>query len=559
MHLDENRIQPERILINYLISGSVFFLCSLLLISGIPKKSLLRILAALVLIILVGLLVKNIPLQGYYQTTDFFQIWSFQLIIPSVILPLVLSIFLIFKTLFLNFQLKSFPHDSLKKSDFKNFSSVSIIATVFSAFFLGVTGYMAIPVIAYLKILFTHKLSRIRESTGLNTFLNPDFAYPFFLGILSIGFILWIIIENRKHKHNRKDHFSFYSVLLSCSVIFFILNNLVGKTPEYIREIICIDRNTGVTIWKIDCLNGPAIGNSIHNSQATPTPLIYNKSVYAYFGSAGMVSADFDGNLKWENRDLPFKSIHGVGVSPVSSREGIVILSSMSENPYLTSLDPNTGKQQWKKDMKGRKEPLGEYRTPLVFESDEEELIIEWSVLRNELVLYQANTGNVIYKYNPNWSCAGEPVTTPIINDGNIYLSNVLNIASVNIKEVIRGNSPVKWLTELNGRGPETSSPVLADRMIFMASDNGYITCLSAITGEILWQEKLTGTYFSSPVITGKKVYFSNTSGLTTVLECSGVYKKISENELPEGIYSTIVPVDGQLFIRTKNTLWCLN
>jgi outer membrane protein assembly factor BamB len=558
MYFDENRSQSARILINYLFTGSVFFLCLLFLITRFPKKSIIRIISGLVIIILDILLVKFMPLQDYYTTPDFFQLWIFQLIIPGVILPLLLSIFIIFKTIAIRNKSQTIQDHNLKTSPEKSLSSLFLIFSAISAFALGIAGYMAIPLISVAKISYRDKISRIQESLKFSTLFSPDLAFPFFLGVLSIGFLLWFILENKKNEFNRKGQFYFYAALLCCSSIFFIMNNFTIRNPEYKREILCVDRFSGLIKWKKVCLVGLAEGTSTYNSQATPTPAIHNNSVYAYFGNAGLVSTDFNGNINWENKNLPFECIHGVGASPIFCRDGIVILNATSKNPYLTLLDFKTGKQKWKTELKSSKGSLGEYRTPVLFELNGQELIIEWSFFRNELVFYKAKTGEVMYMYNPEWNYEGESITTPVINGGIIYLSNSLNVVAVDIYKLIDGKSPIIWEADLKKRGPETSSPVLTKGMLYTVSDNGFVTCLNSTTGEILWQKKLPGTYFSSPIISGKKVYFSNTGGLTTVLECSPLYNKIAENQLPEGIYSTLVPIDGQLFIRSKNTLWCV-
>jgi outer membrane protein assembly factor BamB len=557
MYFAGERTQPERILTNYLFSGSVFFLCLLLLMNRFPERSTIRVIVGLIIMILVALIVKYLPRQNYFTTSDLFKSWVVLLVIPGVILPLLLSIILIFKTIVNKYKFRPVADNSLNPAPLKSMSSRFMIFSVISAFLLGISGFLAVPIITVAKVILSEKLMRIHEPLKFTTFINPDFAYPFFLGVLIIGFLLWLIIEPKKHGYNSKNQFYFNSALLFCSALFFVMNNFSIRKPEYRREILCIDRNSGIIKWKRDCLRGPATGTSTYNTQATPTPLIHDNFVYAYFGSAGIVSADFEGNIKWENTNLPSQSNYGVGASPILCSEGIIILNSTSANPYLTLLDFNSGTQKWKTELKAREGSGGEYRTPILININGQELIMEWSFNRNELAFYEAKTGKVKYMYKPDWGYEGESVTTPLLNEGIIYLSNRLNIVALDIFKLIDGKSPVLWKTELKGKGPDTSSPVLVYGMIFMITDNGFVKCLNSDTGEILWQEKLRGTYFSSPIITGKKVYFSNISGVTTVLECSPHFKKVAENYLPEGIYSTLVPVDGQLFVRTKNTLWC--
>ena len=407
MYFAGERTQPERILTNYLFSGSVFFLCLLLLMTRFPEKSTIRVIVGLIIMILVALIVKYLPRQNYFTTSDLFKSWVVLLIIPGVILPLLLSIILILKTLVNRYKSRAVEDNSLNPAPLKSMSKRFMIYSVISAFLLGISGFLAVPILTLAKVILSEKLTRIHEPLKFSTFINPDFAYPFFLGVLIIGFLLWLIIEPKKHRYNSKNQFYFNSVLLFCSALFFVMNNFSIRKPEYRREILCIDRNSGIIKWKRDCLRGPATGTSTYNTQATPTPLIHDNFVYAYFGSAGFVSADFEGNIKWENTNLPYQSNYGAGVSPIFCSEGIIILNSTSANPYLTLLDFNSGKQKWKTELKAREGSGGEYRTPLLINMNGQELIMEWSFNRNELAFYEAKTGKVKYMYKPDWAYEG--------------------------------------------------------------------------------------------------------------------------------------------------------
>ena len=102
MYFNENRAEAERILTTYLFSGSVFLFCTLMIMIRFRKDSIIRIITGLIIIILVILLVKYRPFPEEYITSELFKMrnfYTFQLIIPSVILPFILSFFLIFKTI----------------------------------------------------------------------------------------------------------------------------------------------------------------------------------------------------------------------------------------------------------------------------------------------------------------------------------------------------------------------------------------------------------------------------------------------------------------------------
>ena len=562
MFFNENRSQGERILISYFFSGSVFLCALFSLIVRFPKDSSSRIIAGIITIISVPLLVIFHPIPEFYFAEDFFRItnlWIFQLMVPSVILPGLFSLFLLLTPVIITKRRLKFTSKIFRQADQQRKITLRIRISAIVFFLMGLTGFMTIPAISLAKWLNRDTLTRIQAPFGLGVFFNPEYSFPFFLSVIGIVFILLFFtgINAEAIKANKNQHIN-NSAILCSSLIFFAILNLSTNDPTYTREIICIDRYNGKIKWKKECMTSPAVSCSNYNSQATPTPLIDNKNIYAYFGSAGFFSADKKGSLKWRNTDLPYESIHGVGGSPVLSNDGIVLLNSMAKNPYLTLLDTATGAQLWKTNMSPFGDVGGEYRTPLVFELNGQKVIIEWSSARASLVVYAAKTGMILYLYNAGWTIAGESISTPVMSEGIIYLPTRSSVAALDILKLARNESPILWIAELNDKGPDTSSPVLVNGMLFMVSDNGIATCLSSKTGEIYWQEKLKGNYFSSPVSAGERVYFSNSAGMTTVVQCSPKFRILNENYLPEGIYATLVPVDGQLFIRTKNTLWCI-
>jgi outer membrane protein assembly factor BamB len=560
MYFNESRREAERMLINYMFSGALLLFSILLSALKLPERSKFRFLTGVLVIVLVALLIRFRPHREFFLLSDFIQvkyIWLFELTIISVVLPVILSFHLIINVFTHNQTTRKVINNPIL-SYTEKLSSNSPRFSFFTAVLLGLSGFISIPLIAAFKWFLRNDLARIQDQWSLSLFLDPGFAYPFFPGILSLGYLIWFFVENKKGGFDSDKRSRLFPVLIGFSAIFFILLNYGRQDTSVIRDTLCIDRHSGIIKWQRHDLTGPAVECSNYNSQASPTPLIDSNSVYAYFGSAGLISADKSGNFRWMNNSLPFKSIHGAGASPVFWKGGIVILSSMSENPYLISLDKKTGKEQWKTDLPEISGVGGEYRTPIIFEYDGQELILEWSTSRSEIVIYEAKTGRIINNFITDWAERDEAITTPCLHDGILYLSDNKSVVASDIRKLLNNDSSILWKTELSGRGPTTSSPVFSNGLLFMISDNGFANCLNARTGDILWQKKLKGLYFSSPVSIGKNIFFSNSAGITTILKSAPEYTLIAENALPEGIYSTLVPVDGELFIRTKNTLWCI-
>jgi hypothetical protein len=80
--------------------------------------------------------------------------------------------------------------------------------------------------------------------------------------------------------------------------------------------------------------------------------------------------------------------------------------------------------------------------------------------------------------------------------------------------------------------------------------------------GHIYWKERLPGKYSGSPIAANGLVYILNEAGKTIVIKPGPTLEVIAENDLvaaPDEIFrATPTPLDGQLFIRSTTTLYCV-
>ena len=108
------------------------------------------------------------------------------------------------------------------------------------------------------------------------------------------------------------------------------------------------------------------------NSCATQTAVTDGNRIYAWFGNEGLFCCNFNGDILWSQKDLPFDSIDGVVTSPLLD-SGLVIIQSESSSEichaadsYVTALDAATGTTAWKVERPPSPFPSGNCRTPLI-------------------------------------------------------------------------------------------------------------------------------------------------------------------------------------------------
>lgn len=119
--------------------------------------------------------------------------------------------------------------------------------------------------------------------------------------------------------------------------------------------------------------------------------------------------------------------------------------------------------------------------------------------------------------------------------------------------------SAVRWRYQ---RGiPQLPSPLLYARALYMVNDaGGLVTTLNPDTGALIQQGRLkvpSDRYYASPVAGDGKIFISSEGGKVIVLPPGGGLEALAVNDLQDNIYATPALVEGRIYIRTLNSLYC--
>jgi outer membrane protein assembly factor BamB len=339
--------------------------------------------------------------------------------------------------------------------------------------------------------------------------------------------------------------------------LYFVYANALPRGPRLERGIVCVERQSGGVRWR--CGGVVAPGGVMHsdNSPATPTPATDGKRVYAYFGAPGLLCADIRGRRLWVNRDLPYASREGVASSPLLCQGRVIVLSESDAGGYLAAVAGETGRLLWRTPRHKRRHSFaGNCRTPTVLTIAGRPVVIVWGY--EDVSGYDPVTGRELWTHAvEEVGTGGNPVASAASDGRHLFLVGPYQAMCLDAERLGGSGSFLLWRQETDD-GPQCSTPVVRNGLLFAVSDNGSACCLDARTGKELWRRELEAQHYASVIAIGDRIYFCGTQGRTTVVACHRTFRLLAQNDLKERTFATPAPVDGALYLRTRTHLYCL-
>lgn len=294
------------------------------------------------------------------------------------------------------------------------------------------------------------------------------------------------------------------------------------------------------------------------NSFASPTPVIRDGRLYCHFGSSGTACVDTrEEKVVWVNHDLRVNHENGAGSSPVLWKDMLIVHCDGSDQQYIAALDARSGKLAWKTDRSGEMSPHPQmkksYGTPLVVEIAGQPVLI--SPASNWLYAYDPYSGRELWKIAYG-ELGFSVVPRPVFGHGMLYFSTGFMQPEL-IAVRLQPNKPeIAW--RYKRQMTTQPSPLLVGDQLYVVSDKGIFTSLNALTGELVYSERLGGNFSSSPLFAAGRIYVSNREGSTFVIQPGTEYRLLATNTLDGQIMASPAALDNTLYIRTDRALYAI-
>jgi outer membrane protein assembly factor BamB len=322
------------------------------------------------------------------------------------------------------------------------------------------------------------------------------------------------------------------------------------------RILLCLDRETGQTVWQQKVLASPLEHKHVLNSFASSTPATDGELVFAAFldrDEMFVAAYDFQGKQRWGVRPGPFASMHGFCSSPILYKEEVILNGDHDGNSYLVALSRTDGKTIWKTP---RDNHTRSYCAPLVRDiAGRPQMVLTGDKC---VASYDPNTGKRIWLIDgPTEQFVASPVyhekSGLVLITGGFPDHHILAIRPDGTGNVTQTH--IAWRTTQGAA--YVPSPIIVGDCFLVISDSGVAHCFGVQTGKLLWKERL-GEEHASLVSAEGRVYCLNDKGVMNVVKAGAQFERLAQNEIGEKCFASPAISQGQVFLRGDKHLFCI-
>ena len=349
------------------------------------------------------------------------------------------------------------------------------------------------------------------------------------------------------------------------------------------RAMLCLDRETGRELWRRGVNYSEAEATHKTNPYCSASPVTDGERVIAWFGSAGLVCWDLDGNEVWKRNLGKLEHMWGYGTSPVLYGDLCILSFGPGNQEFIIAVDKQTGETVWQVDALGDSDERklsgpendgnanefqsdkersvrlrGSWTTPIVVQTGgHDELVV---ALPRRLSGFDPSTGKLL------WTCGGgAPLAyaSVVEHDGVIVVLGGYNGASMAVRAGGRGDvTETHRLWHLSRDNGWLGTGIAHQGDVYICDMGGVLHCLAVETGEVRWKKRVQGggTWSSMTQTADGLMYLLTKTGVTTVFRPSAEgFEAVAENSVGEASNASVVVAGGEILIRTDQSLWCFD
>jgi outer membrane protein assembly factor BamB len=348
-----------------------------------------------------------------------------------------------------------------------------------------------------------------------------------------------------------------------------------GDATAAKQTILCLEASDGRVLWRRDD-SSQAGRQHRDNSLATATPAVDADGVVVTWTTPEevvLMALDLKGRELWRRSLGPFVTVQGSGISPILV-EDLVVLENDQEDPSLIpgfkknppeppgksfwiAVDRKTGRTRWQVQ---RPTSFSAYATPCVYHNEFGRAELIFTGAAQGISGVDAATGKIRWELGQKF--LDRSISSPVVAPGLVLAGCGAGLVGTRFVAV-RPGSPEKGREptiayEVKKSIPLVPTPVVKDDRLFLWTDDGVVSCLRASNGEVIWRQRVGGSFYGSPVWVDRRLYCIARNGDVVVVSAGDTFEVLARVPLGEASYATPAIAGGAMYLRTRSQLFSL-
>ena len=311
------------------------------------------------------------------------------------------------------------------------------------------------------------------------------------------------------------------------------------------RSVLCLNRSTGEERWSTVVHEGHSTPpKNKKGTQASSTPACDGQRLFINFlhdDAMYTTALSLEGDQLWQMKISDYVVHQGFGASPAIHGPLVIVSADNKSGGAVSGLDRETGDVVWRHD----RPDTPNYSSPVVLDvAGRTQLIMTGCDLVSG---FDPLSGEKLWEFE---GATTECVTSTVTDGEHIYTSGgypTNHVAAVRAD----GSGEVTWR---NGTRVYVPSMLARDGYLYATPDAGTAVCWKSDTGEEMWQGRLGGTFSSSPVLVGDRIYVTDETCHTYIFRASpDGFELLGENQLGDECFATPVICDSRIYTRVAH------
>lgn len=320
-----------------------------------------------------------------------------------------------------------------------------------------------------------------------------------------------------------------------------------GQSQDRLH-VLCFDADSGKQLWHRQFWATGRCYTHPQSATAANTPASDGERIFAFYSSNDLVCLDLDGNLQWYRglaHDFPKAGNDaGMSSSPLVIGDTVIAQVESQGDSFVTGLDTKTGETRWFT-------PRGtdaNWSSPVELRGEEGKSLALIQSAKGLLAVEPAS-GKEVWKYEQ----PADVISSAAVSDGQIILPS----KGLTALAASPDSQAANFVWSENKLAPGAASPVVHNGRVYIIDRAPVLSCANATNGKIVWEQRLKGAFWATPVIAGGHIYCLNYDGACLVVKPGKNDAEIvATNEFGEKLQGTPAVAGNAMFVRSDKHLW---